>query len=167
MDCGSSNHLYSLHPGDIIEYYDLATIHSSPTVVRATVTSIVDSCFQNEKCTVITSAELFHPLDMQHNDRFRIVSSNYKDAPLPGKWTSLNKVNLGVKGKIPVPKCRYTQTKNIAATPGGKVVEAFAALANASGKYKNRPLTDVDAPRARKKQKKTANPCFYKKKKRK
>ena len=153
MDCGSSNHLYSLHPGDIIEYYDLATIHSSPTVVRATVTSIVDSCFQNEKCTVITSAQLFHPLDMQHNDRFRIVSSNHKDAPLPGEWTSLNKVNL-VKGKIPVPKCRYTQRKNIAATPGGKVVEAFAALANASGKYKNRPLADVDAPRATKKQKK-------------
>ena len=112
MDCGSSNHLYSLHPGDIIEYYDLATIHSSPTVVRATVTSIVDSCFQNEKCTVITSAQLFHPLDMQHNDRFRIVSSNHKDAPLPGEWTSLNKVNL-VKGKIPVPKSRHIQRKKL------------------------------------------------------
>ena len=105
-DSNDPNYLYSLHPGDIIEYYDWHTMHCSPKIVRATVISIDDSCFKNENFTVTTSMYLSHPLDIQHNDRFRIVSSIHKDAPLSGQWTSLKEVNL-VKGKYSVLGARH------------------------------------------------------------
>ena len=74
-------HLYSLHPGDIIEYYDWATMHSSPKIIKATVSSINNRCFEDDTVIVTTSKSLFHPLDIEHNDHFRMVSSKYKMLP--------------------------------------------------------------------------------------
>ena len=140
-DYKGSERLYSLHPGDIIEYYDWATMHSSLKIIKATVSSINDSCFGDDKFVVTTSKSLFHPLDIEHNDRFRMVSSKYKDAPLRGQWTSLKEVNL-IKGNWVIPRSKENMRKQINVTPGGKDVEAIAALAYASNKSKDRPIAD-------------------------
>ena len=154
-DAEDSEYLHSLHPGHIIEYYDYATLHSTQNIIKATVSSIDDSCFGDNELTVKTSKFPRYPIDIQRNDSFRIVSSIYKDAPMSGQWTSLKKVNL-VKGNYFIPRVGDNLRKEIAVTSGGKDLEVGSkscAIAKDKKKRKNQEYYKMNKKKILKKRK--------------
>ena len=81
----------TLRAGDKIEYvYDHMV--NGPQVIDATVLEICESGFTTcSRPRVITSrsGSGLHP-----SGRFRILRSEHSDAPMTGKWTSFQRVNL-------------------------------------------------------------------------
>ena len=144
IDCESVPRFeHSLRTGDKIEFKSYFGKEMTGTVIE-----IGDSAFTTDTLPMV-STDIGEQLIEKGNEKFRLLDSEYEDAPPRGQWTDISSVNL-VRGIMP-PLERQERLKNpgeravevIQNTPGGNVVLLESAMSQAMRKPLPENLTNA------------------------